>query len=101
MLLGLRGPDTLEIDAIMIAAKIVRFLYFSAPLREQKRFVLDKLLYTLIAGRIKDRVLTKLQILVNREFNLAPVQADEFNNDIELWRKINKQPNELMWFPRI
>jgi hypothetical protein len=80
---------------------VIKFLYFKAPLREQKRFILDKLLNTLVTGRIKDRVLTKVQILVNREFTLAPVQVDEFNTDFLLWRKVNWRPNELLWFPKI
>jgi len=101
LLLGLRGPETLENEAIRISTLVTKYLYFAAPSREHKRFVLDKLANTLITGRIKDKVITKLQILVNREFALAPIQADEFNVDIELWRKVNQHPNELMWFPKI
>lgn len=101
LLSGLRGPDTLEDDAVRIAALVTKFLYFKAPSREQKRFILDRLLNTLITGRIKDRVLTKLQVFVNREFPLAPVQENEFNSDFNLWRKVNHRPDELLWFPRL
>jgi hypothetical protein len=101
LMLGLQGPDVLENDAIGIITLVIRFLYFKSPTREQKRFVLDKLLRTLVIGRIKTRVLVKLKIYVNNEFNLAPVQANEFNSDLDSWYKVNQRPDDLFWLPKL
>jgi tetratricopeptide (TPR) repeat protein len=99
VLLGLRQP-TIEGFAIEIAVKVIRSIWMGFATSEQRRFILDKILYNLTIGRRLDRVLIQVMRKVNREFSLAPIQLPDIQNEIRLWHNVHASPNKnRLWFP--
>ena len=99
ILLGLRQP-TIEGLAIDIAVKVIKSIWMGLATPEQRRFILDKILFNLSIGRSIDRVLNHVMRKVNIEFILAPLQLLDIQNEIVLWRKVHISSNKInLWVP--
>ncbi len=91
VLTTLHGPRTSENDAIRVIAECLRELWLQTWLVEQKVFVLDQCLRTLIVKRTAPVVLQKLNHYLGKRLQLAPLHHDEILSQIDIWRRTNNQ----------
>jgi hypothetical protein len=102
LLLGtLRGPDTREVDAVNIAANLIKMLWLGVATQQQRIFVLDRLLSCITSKRIMDRVILNLLKILETELLLAPLHLDDIRKEILNWWQLNQNPDNLLWAPTL
>ncbi len=102
LLLGtLRGPDTREVDAVNIAANLIKMIWLGVATQQQRIFVLDRLLSCITTNRISDRVILNLLKILEAELLLAPLHLDDIRKEILNWWQLNQNPDNLFWAPTL
>jgi hypothetical protein len=88
---GLKGPHADEDKSINIAARVLKDLWLSDVSSNQKRFILDAILFDLCFERSVDIVIRKLHHQLQIQLMMAPKQLRELSDLIDLFYGVRKR----------
>jgi hypothetical protein len=85
MFARLQGPECDEASAILVLADLIKTVWLEPLTDDQKWLILDLALRTLTAGRVSQRVITKLAPILKNKFIFLPLHWSVVLRDMNLW----------------
>jgi tetratricopeptide (TPR) repeat protein len=85
----LKGPDTIENNAILLAGSLLKHIWLEPVFEEQRILVLDRILDYLTTNRIRDQIIRKLLRILKQYLLLAPLQFQNITNAIFSWSRLH------------